>query len=175
MLIRTHYLAAPKGPAHLSPEIPVDDLTLDLAVGGRAVGENPSSNAAIACHHLRMGKRRAKSQGQRSARLLWQARGERFFDPAGVEYELSRVGLGRAEFTRALEAGGLPVAVHNCGEGVNWWTADKAREGWSAVQSEFEDVQGWQPPADAPGALPYRAELWRALSRKGEVLLLRND
>lgn len=122
-----------------------------------------------------MGRRRGGSRGQQHARLLWQARGERLFDPAGLEYELSRVGLRRAEFTNALQDSELPVAVHNCGEGVNWWTADKARDGWSAVQSDFEDVKGWWPPADAPGALPYRAELWVALNRSGAVLVFRND
>ncbi len=156
VLIRTHYLAAPEGPAHLSPKIPVDD-------------------AVSACHHLGMGRRRGGSRGQQSARLLWQARGERLFDPAGLEYELSRVGLRRAEFTRVLQDSELPVAVHNCGEGVTWWTADKARDGWSAVQSDFEDVKGWRPPADAPGALPYRAELWRAVDAASAVVVFRND
>jgi hypothetical protein len=52
---------------------------------------------------------------------LWQARGERLFDPAGLEYELSRVGLRRAEFTSVLQDSDLPVAIQNCGESVNRW------------------------------------------------------
>lgn len=128
-----------------------------------------------ACHHLAMGKRRGGPRGQQSARFLWRGRSQRLFDPAGLEYEVSRVGLRRAEFTKVVQDGELPVAVHNCGAGVNWWTADKARDGWSAVAADFEDVKGWQPPADAPGALPYRAELWVALDRSGPVLVFRND
>lgn len=122
-----------------------------------------------------MGRRRGGKGGQQRARWLSQPRGARLFDPAGREYELARVGLRRAEVNRLLDGSGTPVAVHDCGQGVNWWSGDTASAQWTAAQPDFEDVKGWQPPPDAPGVLPYRAELWRALSGEDEVILLRND
>lgn len=122
-----------------------------------------------------MGRRRGGSRGQRHARLLWQGRTQRLFDPAGLEYELSRVGLRRAEITRLLARSGIPVAVHDCGRGVSWCSGDTATAQWNAAQSDFEDVKGWRPPSDAPGTLPYRAELWRAQTGEDEVIVLRND
>lgn len=84
--------------------------------------------------------------------------------------------LGCAEqSSRACSTPASYRSRSTCGEGVNWWTADKARDGWSAVQSDFEDVKGWHPPANAPGAQPYRAELWVALNKSGAVLVFRND
>lgn len=74
-----------------------------------------------------------------------------------------------------LNASGMPVAVHECGQGVHWCSSDRAPAQWVDAQADFEDVRGWQPPADAPGTQPYRAELWKSLPQSAEVVVLRND
>lgn len=122
-----------------------------------------------------MGKRRGGSANRGGARWLSQPRGARLFDPAGLEYEFARAGLRRADVTRLLNGRVMPVAVHECGQGVHWCGSDVAPAQWADAQTDFEDVKGWQPPADAPGAQPYRAELWRSLSQGTEVVVLRND
>lgn len=76
---------------------------------------------------------------------------------------------------RLVKTGELPVAIHSCGEGVRWRTPGEAPDAWASVQADFEDVEGWRPPATAPGELPYRAELWRALVGSAQALVLRND
>jgi transposase len=101
--------------------------------------------------------------------------GARLFDPVGVEYEPSRDGLRRADVLRLVKTGELPVATHNCGEGVAWLPPNQASAAWASVEADFEDIEGWRPPPGAPGALPYRAGLWRALRGQGQALVLRND
>ncbi|WP_406829558.1 hypothetical protein ABEG17_11195 [Pedococcus sp. KACC 23699] len=110
-----------------------------------------------------------------AARWLWSARGARLFDPAGVEYAPARHGLLRCDVDRLVRARELPLAVHDCGDGVSWNSETVAFIVWSSVQDDFEDVEGWMPPADAPGALPYRAEIWRSAGTDRHVLVLRND
>lgn len=118
--------------------------------------------------------RRATTQ-EGAARWLWGATGIRLFDPAGAEYEPSEVELGRTEVDNLLRTRELPEAVHSCGEGVRWHVPAEARQAWAAVRADFEDVDGWRPPAKAPGAQPYRAEVWRGSASEGRVLVLRND
>lgn len=122
-----------------------------------------------------MAKRRNPSGSGAAARWLWGTRGVRLFDPAGAEYEPSRSGLVRSDVVRLVKAGEIPVATHSCGDGVEWLTAEDAATAWASVQADFEDVEGWRPPSDAPGARPYRAELWRATRGHGQALVLRND
>jgi hypothetical protein len=123
-----------------------------------------------------MSRRRPTPARAASARWFWGASGVRLFDPSGVEYEPSRGGLCRADIDRLVKDREVPVAVHSCGGGVSWRPAAEAREAWTAVQADFEDVEEWQPPADAPGTQPYRAELWRAsATADGHVLVFRND
>jgi hypothetical protein len=107
-----------------------------------------------------MAKRRPARESATGARWLWGTRGARLFDPVGVEYEPSRDGLRRADVLRLVKTGELPVATHNCGEGVAWLPPNQASAAWASVEADFEDIEGWRPPPGAPGALPYRAELW---------------
>lgn len=99
----------------------------------------------------------------------------RLFDPAGAEYEPSEVELSRAEVEDLLRTRELAVAVHECGNGVRWHPMAAGRQAWAAVNADFEDVEGWRPPRNAPGAQPYRAEVWRGSTGEGRVLVLRND
>ena len=121
-----------------------------------------------------MAKRPAKDTTT-APRWLWGTRGARLFDPAGVEYEPWRIDLSRAEVLSLLKAGDLPLATHICGGGVTWLPSKEASTGWTAIEADFEDVEGWRPPSGEPGTLQYRAELWRALRGDGQALVLRND
>ena len=127
-----------------------------------------------ACHSWGMAKRPPVRDSATGARWLWGTRGPRLFDPVGVEYEPLR-GLRRADVLRLVKSGEMPVATHDCGEGVGWKPPNEASAAWASVEADFEDVEEWRPPAGAPGTLPYRAELWRALWGHGQALVLRND
>lgn len=151
-----------------------EDLETPLPETPLPEGPRTSLSGPGTCHHPDMGKRRGGS-ARSGARWLSQPRGARLFDPAGLEYELSRAGLRRADVTRLLNSTGMPVAVHECGQGVHWCSSDRAAAQWADAQADFEDVMGWRPPADAPGTQPYRAELWKSLSQGAEVVVLRND
>lgn len=122
-----------------------------------------------------MAKRRPARDSTTGARWLWGTQGPRLFDPVGVEYEPSRDGLRRADVLRLVKSGEMPVATHDCGEGVAWLPPNEASAAWASVEADFEDVEAWRPLPGAPGTLPYRAELWRALRGHGQALVLRND
>lgn len=53
---------------------------------------------------------------------------------------------------RASSAGGVQ----------NWVGADDAQRLWLEVEPDLDEVESWRPPPGAPGARPYRAELWQA-------------
>lgn len=71
-----------------------------------------------ACHPWDMARRRQARGSATGARWLWGTRGPRLFGPVGVEYEPSRDGLRRADVVRLVKSGEMPVATHDCGEGV---------------------------------------------------------
>jgi hypothetical protein len=101
--------------------------------------------------------------------------GARLFDPAGLEFEPTQAGLSRETVVRLVNSHEVPVAIHGCGGAVSWRIAAEASVAWRSVSPGFEDVADWRPRTGAPGELPYRAELWRALSGDGRVLVFRND
>ena len=90
------------------------------------------------------------------------------FDPAGLEFEPTPAGLSREAVVRLVNSHEVPVAIHGCGGGVSWRKAAEASVAWRSVSPGFEDVADWRPRTGAPGELPYRAELWRALSGTAE-------
>lgn len=100
-----------------------------------------------------MARRRLRPGNSTDGRWLWGARGARLFDTAGAEDEPARE-VQRPDVVRLVRTGELPVAIHSCGEGVRWRTRGEAPDAWASVQADFEDVDGWRPPASAPAKCP---------------------
>lgn len=116
------------------------------------------------------------ASGQAKApRMLWGPGGGRLFGPDGTEYRCAESGLPAKEVKRAVRRGQIPFAVKECGCGVEWVTPADSASVWDRVRPDFEDVDEWKPPVDAPGAQPYRASLWKALTGRQQVLLLTDE
>lgn len=105
-----------------------------------------------------------------SPRWQWQkAGGTRLFGADGTEYLLVDP-LERIEVERLLMMHELDVVLIECGVGVERWVGPgEARGVRLQVEPNLDDVEGWRPPLGYPGALPYRAELWR--SAEGRLAL----
>lgn len=110
-----------------------------------------------------------KSQEPR-ARMHWQRTGGAVLTSStGVDHHFLG-GLTRIEVERLLTLADLPVVHVECGGGVTAWvTGAEAVALWGEVQVDFEDVER-RPPGMPSGALPYRAQLWQAVS--GEHLMV---
>lgn len=120
--------------------------------------------------------RPTKATGQPKApRLLWGPGGGRLFDPDGTEYERVAWDMPAKEVKRFVRRGQIPFAVKPCGCGVEWVDPANTAAMWERVRFDFEDADDWKPPADAPGAQPYRATLWKALTGRHQVLLLSDE
>lgn len=111
----------------------------------------------------------------KAPRMLWGPGGGRLFGPDGTEYRCSEWELPAKEVKRAVRRGQIPFAVKECGCGVEWIAPADTATVWNRVRPDFEDVDDWKPPADAPGAQPYRATLWKALTGGHSVLLLSDE
>lgn len=111
----------------------------------------------------------------KAPRLLWGPGGGRLFGPDGVEYERVAWDMPTKEVKRLVRRGQIPFAVKPCGCGVEWIDPANTAALWERVRPDFEDVDDWLPPADAPGAQPYRATLWKALTGRHQVLLLSDE
>jgi len=123
-------------------------------------------------------QRQRGSQGRgpsKSPRLLWGDTGPRLFDAQGREYSLHARDLPAKEVNRFVRRAQVPFAVKHCGAGVDWFEVPDCAAAWDRIRPDFEDVDDWRPPADAPGAQPYRAELWQAITGRDQVLLLTNE
>lgn len=95
-------------------------------------------------------------------RWEWRRQGGgRLFAADGSEFYLVDE-LLRVEVERLLGLGDLEAVQIQCGGGVERWVGPTAANAlWREVEHDLDDVEGWQPPPEAPGALQYRAELWR--------------
>lgn len=88
--------------------------------------------------------------------------GARLFAADGTEFTFAD-GLVRVEVERLLALEELEAVRIECGGGVESWVGPAdARRLWLAVEPDLDDVEAWRPPPGAPGALPYRAQLWRS-------------
>ena len=88
--------------------------------------------------------------------------GARLFAADGSEFAYADE-LVRVEVERLLTLQELDAVRVECGAGVESWVGPAdARRLWLEVEPDLEDVEGWRPPPETPGAQPYRAELWRA-------------
>lgn len=112
---------------------------------------------------------------RKTPRMLWGPGGGRLFGPDGAEYERVAWDMPLKEVKRAVRRAQIPFAVKPCGCGVEWVDPAHPAAVWERVRADFEDVDDWKPPADAPGAQPYRATLWQALIGRGQVLLLSDE
>lgn len=64
---------------------------------------------------------------------------------------------------RLLSLGELDAVRVECGGGITEWVGpSEARRVWLDIEADLSDVQGWRPPSEAPGMMPYQAELWRS-------------
>lgn len=96
-------------------------------------------------------------------RWHWDNRGgTQLFDAHGTEFfRVDR--LTRVEVERLLTLQEIDGVLTQCGGGVDSWVRPSdARSLWLDVEPWLDDVEDWRPPPSAPGARPYRAELWRA-------------
>lgn len=98
--------------------------------------------------------------------------GARLFAADGAEFTFADK-LVRVEVERLLTLHELDAVRIECGGGVESWvdSAD-ARRLWLDVEPDLEDVEGWRPPGGAPGARPYRAELWRARNGRHAIVFI---
>lgn len=108
----------------------------------------------------------------KAPRLLWGPGRPRLFGPDGREYEIHATNLPAKEVKRLARRGQVPFAVQECGEGVDWFDSSETSKVWDRLRPDFEDVDDWHAPPDAPGAQPYRAELWQTITGRDQVLLL---
>lgn len=127
--------------------------------------------AASSCQTGSVGKSKALVA---SPRWVWARGGTRLFGLGGIEY--LRVGtLDRVEVERLLSLGELDAVQVECGGGITEWVGpSKARRLWLDVEGDLSDVHGWRPPAEAPGIVPYQAELWRS-TRGHHVIVFVNE
>ena len=107
---------------------------------------------------------------------MWSSGGPRLFDPTGQEFRRAAVDLTRADVDQVLTEGRAHVAVVLCGMGVTWAERPQRRAIWEKqVRKDFEDVDGWRPPHDAPGTLPFRAEIWQSTRDDSLALVFTNE
>ncbi len=107
---------------------------------------------------------------------MWASGGPRLFDPKGQEFHRATVELTRVDVEQVLTEGLANVAVVLCGAGVTWAEGLQRRAVWEKqVCKDFEDVEGWRPPHNAPGTLPFRAEMWQSNSDGSLALVFINE
>jgi hypothetical protein len=103
-------------------------------------------------------------------RLSWDGR---LWDRSGQVFECSEVELTRNEAEALLNASDVQVAISWCNTALRWLGPHERRRVWlNELAPNFHDTPGWKPPADAPGQLPFHAEIWRS---GGKSVLLITD
>ncbi len=122
---------------------------------------------SVATEHA--GRVSAKKQKRSSqGRLSWDGR---LWDPAGVLYERSVDELARTEALALLRDRNVQVAVAHASRPLRWIEHEGREAVWNQeLAPNFHDQPNWRPPRDAPGQLPFHAELWTSGERR--VLLL---
>lgn len=81
--------------------------------------------------------------------------------------------LTSAEVERLLTLQDIDAVLTQCGGGVDSWVSSpEARRLWHQVEPWLDDVEDWRAPPGAPGAQPYRAELWRAENGRHAVVFI---
>ena len=118
---------------------------------------------------------RSKAPAKKKPRYLWSPTGARLFDADGHEYSPQTADLPAKEVNRHVRRGQIPFAVRECGAGLEWFAVPEVPALWDRIRPDFEDVDDWRPPAGAPGAQPYRAQLWETIIGRDQVLLLTNE
>lgn len=116
----------------------------------------------------------AKSKGKPSAsgRLSWDGR---LWDPSGVLYEREVEELTRSEALALVRDPDIQVAVSHASRPLRWLGPDQPQRVWrEELAPNFQDEPNWKPPTDAPGQLPFHAELWKSGARR-VVLLTDRD
>lgn len=103
---------------------------------------------------------------------MWGPGGRRLVGPDGVELTLVEHSAAKATVERLMMEGS-DVVVADCGAALQWFRGADARDAWARCQRDFADDVDWTAPSGAPGALPYRGEVWR----HGDlcVVVLAND
>lgn len=120
-------------------------------------------------------KKTNQAQVGAKARLLWSPGGARLFDPDGHEYRSQAADFSSDEVQRLARNGQVPFAIKECGGPVEWFSARDAATAWDRIRPDFQDVEDWKPPADAPGAWQYAATLWTSITGDQQVLLLSDE
>ncbi|HEX7169036.1 MAG TPA: hypothetical protein VF230_18805 [Acidimicrobiales bacterium] len=101
-------------------------------------------------------------------RLSWDGR---LCDPQGREYTREADDLDRDGARVLLGQRNVQVAISSGGRPLRWLAPGEREPMWRAeIAPNFHDEPGWRAPRDAPGQLPFHAELWR--SGDESVLLL---
>lgn len=108
-------------------------------------------------------------------RYLWGPTGARLFDADGHEYAPHTANLPAKEVKRLVRRAQIPFAVRECGASLEWFDVLEVPALWDRIRPDFEDVDDWRPPDNAPGAQPYRAQLWQTITGLDQVLLLTNE
>ncbi|GAA2166873.1 hypothetical protein [Pedococcus bigeumensis] len=112
---------------------------------------------------------------KKAPRYLWTSTGARLFDADGREYEPYSNDLPVKEVNRFVRRGQVPFAVHECGGGLEWFEVADLPALWKEVEPDFDTGEDWEPPADAPGAQPYRGSVWKAIGGRDLVVVLSNE
>ena len=109
-----------------------------------------------------------KHTSSEHGRLSWDGR---LWDRSGQVFERSEDELTRSEAEVLLNAPDVQVAISWCNTSLRWLSSDERRQVWlQELVPNFHDTPDWKPPPDAPGQLPFHAELWR--SGGASVLLI---
>jgi hypothetical protein len=105
-----------------------------------------------------MAKKRRRGSSS-AGRLSWDGR---LWDRAGRVHHRVIEELDRAVVLDLLRADDVEVVVSSGAGLLRWLDRGERMNIWSTELSpQFHDQPDWRPPANAPGQLPYHAELWR--------------
>ncbi|HEV7760109.1 MAG TPA: hypothetical protein VGO78_14005 [Acidimicrobiales bacterium] len=107
-----------------------------------------------------MAKKRRGGQPSERGRLSWDGR---LWDRAGRSHVRVVDELDRATVVDLLAAIDVEVAVSACSGPLRWVEPQERMAVWKTeLAPDFHDQPGWRPPAEAPGQLPFHAELWQS-------------
>ncbi len=117
-------------------------------------------------HTVRVSGKTQKRSSQ--GRLSWDGR---LWDPAGVLYQRTVDELPRSQALALLRDSKVQVAVSHASGPLRWIEHERRETIWSQeLAPNFHDEPNWRPPRDAPGQLPFHAELRTSGERR--VLLV---
>ena len=117
----------------------------------------------------------SRRAAKKAPRYMWTSTGARLFDADGREYQPHSMELPIKEVNRFVRRGRVPFAVHECGGGLEWFEVRDVPALWERLGPDFDTGEDWEPPAEAPGAQPYRGRVWKVIGGQDLVVVLTNE